>query len=63
MRVRVDGMGNVKVSDSYKKRIAKLKRDWGAEAIYMRMSPDRKSVNLMVLYTGTSPHLTMKVIK
>jgi hypothetical protein len=63
MNIRVDGMGIVRVSDRHKRRLAKLKRNWGAEAIYIRPSADHKKINVMVLYTGTGPHISMPILK
>lgn len=63
MKVRVDGVGLVEVSDRHKKRLDKLKRGWGAEAIYFKMSNDHKAVHVNCIYTGIEPRIIMPVIK
>jgi hypothetical protein len=63
MQIRVDGMGLVKVSARYKKPLAKLRRGWGAEAVYLKLSDNRKAIEARVVYTGTNAHLIMAILK
>ncbi|MEI7636371.1 MAG: hypothetical protein WCJ37_03645 [Syntrophus sp. (in: bacteria)] len=63
MKIRVDGMGLVNVSDRHKRRLAELKRHWGAEAVYLRPTDDHKAIEARVLYTGIGAHIVMPILK
>ncbi len=54
MKVRVNGIGIVTVSDRYKAKLTKFKRDWGSESVSLRLSNDRKKVEVKTIYYSNS---------
>lgn len=60
MNVRTN-YGLAKVSDKYKNKLAKVKRDAGTEAIDLRLNQTTKKVEVYCFYTGLL--FTMKIIK